>query len=672
VAAQEEDFPWELFIPAIIGAGNRTTVQGTISLPGYNPSGSVNLLFEDLETGVPLYEGKTEGDGTFSQNIQVSGKPAGILIYAAAPENPDTFGMARLLFNRGREATEISVNHGTLRNSHSSIHLIDVNVRSTAEAVGLDLTGNLRNPQHAGFKEKEKQCINDIATHLGTNGMQVCSTDTPPPAGYEDAIEDLVILRNTGDIRQRFDDILISKGLEAAQMEASNMIYASNRDDWVFKWHKFHVWHVRTKIKALVPELHLEGFTDLDEDGYSDTPGYTIDSSKLEKIADIIVQEGFGNCRENAFVGAYIASRAKKFKQVAIVGLIKGDEGRHALAIACEEGPEVYDIQDWAHRIDKHDPTSTAIFKAKCTTIDPWKQRTLDLDTFYDKVTKDNWEVGELIPIVIEDEDSRVDVRSIMKYSPTPLSVHGSSASSDRPDCRLYAPPEECSTIKVSDKFACCALNGTCSEKTLEECEASNGTLQYGVAACAEDLCPQPVGACCGGDGTCSEITREECILNGGTYEGNGFACDPNPCSKYVGACCGALGVCYETGKDLCESAGDTYMGTGKTCTPGLCPEPKEYVVYTIDSWTCFEARIVTVRERSRLKKEEFVCDYYYYADNRCTNIASKTEMKGGFDTREDGYEWLDSLKGEWMLNRWCPGNGYYKLKGQSGWYMIF
>jgi len=103
-----------------------------------------------------------------------------------------------------------------------------------------------------------------------------------------------------------------------------------------------------------------------------------------------------------------------------------------------------------------------------------------------------------------------------------------------------------------------------------------------------------------------------------------------------------------------------------------VIPAPKEYVVYTIDSWTCFEARIVTVGERSSFQKEELLCNYYYYADNTCTHIASKSEMQGGFDTREDGYEWLDGLKGEWMLNRWCPGNGYYELNGKSGWYMIF
>jgi len=119
-------------------------------------------------------------------------------------------------------------------------------------------------------------------------------------------------------------------------------------------------------------------------------------------------------------------------------------------------------------------------------------------------------------------------------------------------------------------------------------------------------------------------------------------------------------------------------VNDGKSDSPiatvniNVSPEQKEYVVYTIDNWACFEARIVTVGERSRLQKEELLCNYFYYADNTCTKIAVKTEMQGGFDTREDGYEWLDGLKGEWTINRWCPGNGYYKLDGQSGWYMIF
>jgi len=98
----------------------------------------------------------------------------------------------------------------------------------------------------------------------------------------------------------------------------------------------------------------------------------------------------------------------------------------------------------------------------------------------------------------------------------------------------------------------------------------------------------------------------------------------------------------------------------------------EDYVVYTIDNWNCFEARIVIVGERSRLQKDELLCNYYYYAENTCTVIASKTEMQGGFATRAAGYEWLETIKGEWMLNRWCPGNGYYKLKGKPGYYMIF
>jgi uncharacterized repeat protein (TIGR01451 family) len=193
-----------------------------------------------------------------------------------------------------------------------------------------------------------------------------------------------------------------------------------------------------------------------------------------------------------------------------------------------------------------------------------------------------------------------------------------------------------------------------------------------------DDACPQPVGACCSDEGNCSQKTQNECIQGGGTYEGNGLVCDPNPCSKYTGACCGALGVCYVTGQESCVAAGDTFKGTGTTCTPGLCPEPEpepdEWVVFTIDNAKCFDAIIITVRKRIDFNKDEKVCEYWYYGENTCTDIASKNEVQGNFVTQEAAYEWIDQRKGEWMLNRWCPGNGYHKIPGIPGseYFMIF
>jgi len=220
---------------------------------------------------------------------------------------------------------------------------------------------------------------------------------------------------------------------------------------------------------------------------------------------------------------------------------------------------------------------------------------------------------------------------------------------------------------------ACCNDNaGTCAVTTQKECDY--GTYMGDDVACREDLCAQPLGACCNDDGTCSEKTQDDCIQGGGIYEGNNFVCEPNPCTKYTGACCGALGVCYITGQELCETAGDTFQGTGTSCTPGLCPEPKEWVVLTVDNAKCFDAIIITVRERADFNKEEKVCDYWYYGENTCTVIASKTEVQGDFDTREAAYEWIDAQKGEWTLNRWCPGNGYYEMSGIPGsdYFMIF
>jgi hypothetical protein len=127
--------------------------------------------------------------------------------------------------------------------------------------------------------------------------------------------------------------------------------------------------------------------------------------------------------------------------------------------------------------------------------------------------------------------------------------------------------------------------------------------------------------------------------------------------------------------KDSCDAmgakCGKIKNGCGKEIDCGSCPEPTEYVVYIVDNATCFEAKFVAVGLRSQFQEEEPVCNYYYYGDKLCTVIASKTEIQGGFPTYSAGSKWLESKRGEFMLNKWCPGNGYYKLDGYPGWYIF-
>ncbi len=67
---------------------------------------------------------------------------------------------------------------------------------------------------------------------------------------------------------------------------------------------------------------------------------------------------------------------------------------------------------------------------------------------------------------------------------------------------------------------ACCQLDGTCDDTVAEaDCTTGGGTYQGDGSACANVICPAPLGACCESN-ACTEITEAECDAGGGTWFG--------------------------------------------------------------------------------------------------------------------------------------------------------
>lgn len=82
---------------------------------------------------------------------------------------------------------------------------------------------------------------------------------------------------------------------------------------------------------------------------------------------------------------------------------------------------------------------------------------------------------------------------------------------------------------------------------------------------CAED----ETVACCHVDGTCEDLTVDDCLSAGGTPFGAGTSCAGTSCQP-VGPCCIDL-ECHELTEDDCNNAGGLYLGDDGQCAGELC-----------------------------------------------------------------------------------------------------
>ena len=79
---------------------------------------------------------------------------------------------------------------------------------------------------------------------------------------------------------------------------------------------------------------------------------------------------------------------------------------------------------------------------------------------------------------------------------------------------------------------ACCHIDGTCTEGTLQECSDGEGLYQGHTTDCATTDCPPPPwGACCDVyTGECTIMAEDDCVWADGVYQGDGTDCETTVC----------------------------------------------------------------------------------------------------------------------------------------------
>lgn len=131
-----------------------------------------------------------------------------------------------------------------------------------------------------------------------------------------------------------------------------------------------------------------------------------------------------------------------------------------------------------------------------------------------------------------------------------------------------------CADIECCIEFTptgfCCETDGTCSQKTEDDCASSGGYFGGVGSPCPRDANGNEtcVGNCCRSDGEClSDTTPQECAGANGTFGGIGV--NTTPCDELCrGRCCTRDG-CQLTTKDNCN--GVWMGGIGQPCTDTVC-----------------------------------------------------------------------------------------------------
>ncbi len=440
-------------------------ISGEIDIPNY--SASKTLVLVSGSNNQSFYAGAIDPDEKINIEFKIPATETYLLISAVVADNPEAFTMAFINLEEDIASNKTFNNNKLVRkpdSRDSSINLFPVRIdaESTAEVLVRNSTGKLGTDEADVLSPNELAVKKVIQTELLKSNPQFCSVGAPPEVNSQ--LRELSSSRVV-TIRGRFDEILsqpdklsLDKLKEAEQIAASN-VWSDNR---IPIWNPLSpsVKSARAAIKAVAPDvITLDGF----EIG-------TISFNDLELIAQIIMDQGWGNCREKAIMGAYIASRLNEFKQVAIVGF-KTTLSNHAVAIACKEDSKVWDINGWWFV-----PTTTQEMKdyinydADCVVIDPWKGETVALTPEY--VSKQNWKfVLRVLTVDLKSLDashSTVSNRSISyKSQLAKTSAEESDIKFCAPDdsgvssCESFEIPKETCRLNKNGEFACEPLANT-------------------------------------------------------------------------------------------------------------------------------------------------------------------------------------------------------------------
>lgn len=358
-----------LLLAACAGGEERTQrLVGRAQVPGALPGSAVELHAQSI-LGAALGSTTVAPDGSWSLTVEVPDGEDRVLLGAVVTTDLEKRALA-LVELSGTMATqtgalgEEEVPSGT-----------PVDARSTAAALLRAAAGRVDLPpgdfevRHAGAIDELSQAIlaqppqmcsigatastADTVDTLGRTVQQVLASDPPRDDGGPE------VLRQMKEAAGR-THLTVEERLRQMQEIASYYVYSMNFP---------RLPGLSDTLVGFMPTVLLRvSILAVTGESLNELSGRELSRDELGRLAAITASLRWGNCREKAYLGAYAASLAPEVKQVAILGVDVQGVGAHAVAVACLDGPEVYDLSAYGGTILA--PPKGA--EGRCFVIDPW------------------------------------------------------------------------------------------------------------------------------------------------------------------------------------------------------------------------------------------------------------------------------------------------------------
>jgi hypothetical protein len=379
------------------GSSTRSvTLSGNAELPNYTPSGPLWLFVDGLD-GYVYGEGPSDLNGDFSLEIEVPTDMERVLLYAVDPDDPEHYAMAYVELD--------TVNDAGSQLAKSLEDHISMHVQLTANDHARAMVSQYSGLWESQFSSAELELVSEIEAAIegGTCNPRLCTNGTSSNRRINELLVDYLInnpsnalvavldpfdafVNGSGDLKSRVKN---AQDYVSANVRSLNQVTDNLAP--ILPFHKEFGQYI-PGFQPLLGLLRTRSMLDIFKFGYS--TGYMPSSttrSRIEAAASIIMNAEWGNCEENAYMGAYIGSRFEEFKQVALVSMVstrsfevgRWNKAPHAFAVACKNGEAIYDINRlYTDHLEHHDQDTEEILDlhddfddAECYLIDPWLEK---------------------------------------------------------------------------------------------------------------------------------------------------------------------------------------------------------------------------------------------------------------------------------------------------------
>ena len=482
-------------------------VLGTAVVAGA-PAGARFLVEAQTLDGEPVGQIASDGTGGFDLDMEVPSGTSRVLLTAVLPENPDrrTF----LILDLEDSAVSSALTHvaGAAEGPSSvpsctpaGCQGVALDTRTSAKALVMAAAGDLNAPL-AQVEQKYGPQIDSVAADLASFDFPLCSVDTSQLTG-QNAQHLGSTLREVTDISQlttvpklvqelkELEDEFEDTGLrlKAIQESISNHVWSINNPRL-----KLYIDSAVGFIPTVLLRIALWAHAN---EGINEIIYSPISQADLGKMAVMIAGVGWGNCREKAYLSALFSSLVPGVKQVAIVGVLLPNDRTHAVAVACLDGPEVFDLSKYGG------PFGTDLVpppEATCYVVDAWEGPPTDPSAGHTEILDDDYHWRH-------DWQEIDGVRTVIMNTSSPLTAGLSTGGSgfvdcgvDGKSCTSFTLPEEPQPPKPDagiqeDTFTCPAYppDGKSCGASLDGC-IEGFYCSTETIACEQESCPPGSG----------------------------------------------------------------------------------------------------------------------------------------------------------------------------------